>query len=281
MELEALKPGNVHIHASGHGMSVAQLERSAEVAAQWLADPSLGVGMRVLRAVEATLAAVKCNTNLGILLLAAPLGKAAAADGPTDLQRRVAEILAALDVDDAVAAFQAIRLAKPAGLGQVANEDVAFAPSVDLRQAMALAAGRDRIARAYVTNYADIFDFGLNKLSEARRQSARPEEAITTLHMAFLAEFVDSHIARKHGARAAQYVREKARELAPLWRPVATLESFAGLLAFDAELKAQGLNPGTTADFVVNTVFAEALRAELNCSGTRIPSCRNAYHVVN
>jgi triphosphoribosyl-dephospho-CoA synthase len=255
-----LKPGNVHIHASGHGMSVAQLEASAEVAAQWLVDPWLGVGMRVLRAVEATLAAVNCNTNLGILLLAAPLAKAAAADDPADLQSRVACILAALDIDDAVAAFQAIRLARPAGLGQVANEDVAFAPSVDLRQAMGLAADRDRIARAYVTNYADIFDFGLKTLREARRQSARPEEAITTLHMAFLAEFLDSHIARKHSARAARYVREKARELASFWRPFAKAQSFAPLLAFDAELKAQGLNPGTTADFVVSTVFADALQ---------------------
>jgi triphosphoribosyl-dephospho-CoA synthase len=255
-----LKPGNVHIHAPGHGMSVAQLERSAEVAAQWLANPSLGIGMRVLRAVEATLAAVNCNTNLGILLLAAPLAKAAAAHGPIDLQSRVSDVLAALDVDDAVAAFQAIRLARPAGLGQVANEDVAFPPSIDLRRAMGLAADRDRIARAYVTNYADIFDFGLNTLSEARRQSARPEEAIATLHMAYLAEFLDSHIARKHGARAARYVREKARELAPHWRPFAMLQSFAPLLAFDAELKAQGLNPGTTADFVVSTVFAEALQ---------------------
>jgi triphosphoribosyl-dephospho-CoA synthase len=31
------------------------------------------------------------------------------------------------------------------------------------------------------------------------------------------------------------------------------------LVEFDAELKARGLNPGTTADFVVATLFAEGL----------------------
>ncbi len=81
-ELQALKPGNVHVHAPGHGMTVEDFERSAEAAAPWVAAPGLGVGERVLRAVESTRAACGQNTNLGILLLAAPLAAAAERPGP-------------------------------------------------------------------------------------------------------------------------------------------------------------------------------------------------------
>ena len=76
-ELDALKPGNVHRHASGHGMEVAHFERAAEAAAGPIADASLSVGQRILRATEASVAATGLNTNLGIVLLAAPLAKAA------------------------------------------------------------------------------------------------------------------------------------------------------------------------------------------------------------
>jgi triphosphoribosyl-dephospho-CoA synthase len=260
-ELRALKPGSVHVHAAGHGMSVAEFEVSAQVAAPWIANPSLSVGARVLRAVKATRAAVGCNTNLGILLLAAPLACAAAAERPADLRARVAQVLAALDLDDAVQVFRAIALVRPGGLGTVAEQDVAAPPSVDLRRAMALAAERDRIARAYVTDFADIFAFGLETLRNARRRAAREADAVTTLHMAFLAEFPDSHIARKHGAEAALEVRRGAERLKPAWHPVAGAAARADLLAFDADLKARGLNPGTTADLVVNTLFAASLAA--------------------
>src|SRR5258708_40123989 len=72
-ELRALKPGNVHVHAGGHGMTVADFERSAEVAAAPLCRPGAAVGARIRDAVAATRAAVSVNTNLGIVLLAAPL----------------------------------------------------------------------------------------------------------------------------------------------------------------------------------------------------------------
>ena len=78
-ELAALKPGNVHRFADGHGMTVADFAASAEASAPTLAAAGAGVGERVLRSVEATRQAVGMNTNLGILLLAVPLAAAAAA----------------------------------------------------------------------------------------------------------------------------------------------------------------------------------------------------------
>ncbi|HET7593988.1 MAG TPA: triphosphoribosyl-dephospho-CoA synthase, partial [Stellaceae bacterium] len=77
LELRALKPGNVHVLSEGHGMTVAQFEASALASAPPLAAPGKPVGERIRDAIAATHAAVGCNTNLGIVLLAAPLWAAA------------------------------------------------------------------------------------------------------------------------------------------------------------------------------------------------------------
>ena len=63
------------------------------------------------------------NTNLGILLLCAPLA-AAAERGGTDLEATLAGILKNLDRGDAEQVFRAIRLANPGGLGEVPRYDV-------------------------------------------------------------------------------------------------------------------------------------------------------------
>jgi triphosphoribosyl-dephospho-CoA synthase len=264
-ELEALKPGNVHVHAAGHGMQVWHFERSAEASARHIADPALGVGARVLAAMRASFAIAGCNTNLGILLLAAPLARSADTPLPgPHLRDRLSAVLAELDLADARDAFRAIALANPAGLGHVDTEDVSRPPSMSLRAAMQLAAGRDRISRAYVTDYADVFDVALPALAAARCRAAAPDLAVSTLHMTLLSAFPDSHIARKHGAEVADAVQHEARALATAWTPVARPDSVATLLAFDRDLKRRGINPGTTADFVVATLFAEALDAGLS-----------------
>ena len=76
LELQAIKPGNVGFHADGHGMRVQQFETSARVSADALFKPCSCVGERVYKAVKATQEAVSDNTNLGIILLAAPLVEA-------------------------------------------------------------------------------------------------------------------------------------------------------------------------------------------------------------
>jgi len=262
-ELDALKPGNVHRHSAGHGMEVAHFERAAVAAAGPIADPSLSVGQRILRATEASVAATGLNTNLGIVLLAAPLAKAAAETTiDVGLRRRLGIILSQLDERDAEDAFAAIRLANPAGLGKVEDGDVREgAEHLTLIAAMHLAADRDRIANAYVTTYSDVFDFALPALHEARAATGDDNLAITTLHMALLAEFLDTHIVRKHGEKAAEVVRQEARTLKPHWPSAATAKWLLNLAEFDTKLKDRGLNPGTTADFVVSTLFADRLMA--------------------
>lgn len=250
-ELDALKPGNVHAFAPGHRMVVADFVTSAEVSAPALARPGAGVGARIHDGVAATMAAVGQNTNLGILLLCAPLATAA------ERGEGVAAVLDTLDRADAAGVFAAIRLANPGGLGRADRHDVAAAAPDSLRDAMAEAADRDRIARAYGTGFDDLTAIGLPALAEARGQGLDPSWCTTAVHLAYLRSVPDSHVARKHGRAAAEELRREVEEgLAGL---DLAAQPVAALLTLDASLKARGLNPGTSADFTVATLFWDAL----------------------
>lgn len=256
-ELDALKPGNVHVFGDGHRMAVADFVTSAEISAPHLAEPGARVGRRVRTAMEATLHAVGQNTNLGILLLCAPLALAAERGGP--LRTGLSHVLDTLDATDAADVFAAIRAANPGGLGQAERHDVTGpeAPA-SLVAAMAEAAPRDRIARAYVTGFADIFGIGLPALAAARGKGLTPPWSTTAVFLGYLAAVPDSHVARKHGADSADALRAEAAELLALdlaTRPVAEL------LARDRAWKGRNLNPGTSADMTVATLFVDRLLA--------------------
>ena len=183
-ELEAPKPGNVHVFADGHRMTASDFLRSAEAAAGPLAEPGARVGARILRAVEATRAAVGTNTNLGIILLCAPLA-AAAEHG--DLRESLRAVLDKLDREDADDTFRAIVFASPAGLGTAEQHDVREPATVSLRQAMAAAADRDRIAYQFSNAFTDIFDRGLPECIAASGRWADPMWATLSVYLTFLA----------------------------------------------------------------------------------------------
>lgn len=262
-ELDAPKPGNVHRHAEGHRMTVADFVASAGAAAPALAAPGVPVGRRILAAVEATRAAVGQNTNLGIVLLCAPL--AAAAERAPDtaaLWPTLGATLARLTVDDARLAYRAIRLANPGGLGRSGEADVADEPAVTLLDAMRLASDRDRIAWNYAHGLADVRELGLPRLAALADAGWPGPYATAGTYLAFLARVPDTHVARKHGVPTAEALRARAAvveaRLLAAPDPTALLPD---LLAFDAELKTAGLNPGTSADLTVATLFARALVA--------------------
>jgi triphosphoribosyl-dephospho-CoA synthase len=259
-ELEALKPGNVHRFSDGHRMSVADFERSAEAAAPAVGRSGLSVGKRILRAVEATRKAVGQNTNLGIVLLAAPLASAALDREEGDLRARVAEVLERLTVEDACDVYKAIRLAAPGGLGKAPTHDVAGKPRVSLLEAMRAAETRDRIAFNYANGFADIFGLGLPWLKQAHDRWGDTSFAVTRVYLGFLAHLPDTLIERKFGSDIAASVLEEARPLEAGLIECQTPEAMAApLLAFDGALKERGLNPGTSADLTVATMFAATL----------------------
>jgi len=250
LELDALKPGNVHRYAEGHGMTCADFEISARVSAPEIAREGRRVGARIYHAVTATRTAVGKNTNLGVILLCAPIAAAAERGEP------LRAILDALTLHYAQECFDAIASAAPGGLGSAAEHDVRAPATAPLRKAMSAAADRDLIGRQYANGFDDIAGLGLSQWREARGRGNGPAESASTVYLGFLRTWPDSHIARKFGLAVAQGVRNDAatREL-----PAAGPARRAALMKWDADLKARGLNPGTCADLTVATLFAAFL----------------------
>jgi triphosphoribosyl-dephospho-CoA synthase len=256
-ELAAPKPGNVHRFAAGHGMTVADFARSAEASAPHIAASGQRLGARILAAVTATQEAVAMNTNLGIILCCAPL--AMAAEGGALTSASVQPILAAASVADSDAVFAAIRLANPAGLGTAPAHDVRQPASVQLLAAMREAAGRDTIAYLYAQGFQPVFD-AVQYLRARRRANVNPNLPIAGTYLRWMSQFPDSHVARKHGALAARRLQAEAKDLLD---QVIGINDFTAalplLLEADSRLKQEGINPGTSADLTVATLFADKL----------------------
>lgn len=259
-ELESLKPGNVHIFADGHGMVLQDFLRSAEASAIPMTQPTATVGQRILASVEATWSAVDCNTNLGIVLLCAPLVQAMLNRQESTLQESLRLVLRELTVADSTLAFQAILRASPAGLGQSGQHDVHSVPQVTLLEAMRAAEQRDLIAKQYATDYADVFEIGVPRYAEALQRWGRPAWAATAVYLGFLSEVADSHILRKLGEGAALAVQNEARAHARIFFALENPKTYQReLLQFDADLKARGINPGTCADMTVACLLVVAM----------------------
>jgi len=271
LDVRTRKPGNVSSASPGHRMTAAQFLRSATAAAEPLCEGGSRVGARIEAATRATWDRVHCNTNLGIVLLAAPLAAAAArwrpASGLAALRRTLDELLAGLDVEDARAAYRAIAMARPAGLGEVAQQDVAQEPTLGLRKAMALAANRDLIAAQYANGYADVFEPGVasfvESLTRARHAGVdadvASQRAMLRAFLEFLAAYPDSHIVRKHGVALAHSVMAEADTWRERARRGEALEADPALAEWDESLKRRGLNPGTSADLSVAAALVAAL----------------------
>ena len=262
-ELDAPKPGNVHVFADGHRMTAAEFVASAEAAAPPLSAVGARVGERILGAVAATSEAVGSNTNLGIVLLCAPLA-AAAERAISDLRTSLIKVLQRLDAKDAELTFRAIVLAAPAGLGRSERHDVFGPATVSLLDAMTEASDRDRIARQYATSFSDVFDIGLPCLEAAVRRDADLRWATLATYLEFLSAFPDTHIVRKYGSPAAEGVRQTAAGFRRSLHAIENPETLVpDLLTWDAALKANGINPGASADLTVATLFANRLKAVL------------------
>jgi triphosphoribosyl-dephospho-CoA synthase len=230
--------------------------RSAEAATPAQCRAGLGVGERILAAVEATRAAVGCNTNLGMLLLFAPLIRARESGTGTSLRQAVARVLRELDAADAEAVYAAIRLANPGGLGTAPRHDVHSPVSAGLLEAMAAAAERDRVARQYSSDFEDIFDTGLKSIKKYKKFWKNLEWATVGCYLTFMALFPDSHVGRKHGPGVAEATRKDGARLLHRMNKNNDPEAIKGvLLDFDRELKNSNINPGTSADLTAASLL--------------------------
>jgi triphosphoribosyl-dephospho-CoA synthase len=252
-EATSPKPGNVHRGADFEDLTYLDLITSGILIAPEIdRAPERPLGQTILAAVQATRRVVKTNTNLGITLLLAPLAAAAHTE---PLPAGIRGVLDALTAEDARLVYEAIRLAKPGGLGKVEAADVADEPPASLVEAMRLAADRDLVARQYANGFAEVFGDVVPVLHDAVSRFPLCD-AIVYAHLTVLAKHPDSLIARKCGIDTARRVSQQAGHILASAKPSDPywLELVAD---FDFWLRSDGhrRNPGTTADLLTAGLF--------------------------
>ncbi len=257
-EVEALKPGNVHVFADGHGMQIQDFIQSAEVSSAVIARLNLCLGERIFYSIEATWHAVNCNTNLGIVLLCAPIVHALQLATTANLRGQIAQVLCETTREDASWAFKAIQLANPAGLGRVNAHDVNETADCTLLEAMQACANEDFIGRQYANNFHEIFEEGLPAYQNALIRWQRPAWAATALYLFWLSHYPDSHITRKYGIDIANQIQTEAITHFDAFRAFDNPKQYLPqLLAFDRSLKSRAINPGTSADLTVAVILLQ------------------------
>lgn len=261
VDVQAFKPGNVSVYADGHDMTVADFRLSAKVSAGAICNPDYSLGEKIYYAVKETREAVGCNTNLGIILLCAPLIQASSyKKSDLTLRQAVAKVISEATIEDADWVFKAITLASPGGLGRSDQQDVNEQASVTLFEAMKLASAKDRIALQYITDYNDIFNFSVLRYNIFFNQWRDRNWAAAAVYADMLSQFPDSHIERKYGDQYTEMVATKMAQLSEEFSKTDNPKQIKPLLfCLDQELKFYGINPGTTADMIVATVLTAFL----------------------
>jgi triphosphoribosyl-dephospho-CoA synthase len=255
LEATARKPGNVHPQHSFSDLTYQDFVASADCVAPILAcTQELGVGRAIFDAITATQTRVGRNTNLGIVLLLAPL---AAVPANVRLADGIAQVLASLTREDAELVYKAIRLAQPGGMGRVDKQDIGAAPTQTLLEVMRLAADRDLIARQYADDFSIVLELGLTYLNSVTDFETHWETAIIGLQLELLSRHGDSLIVRKCGQEIASETMRRAQAVLQAATP-GTRIAQVDLDRFDQWLRADDnrRNPGTTADLIAASLFA-------------------------
>ena len=263
-EVQSPKPGNVNSFSDGHNMQVSDFIKSAHAIAPALTTQDASVGQRILLAIQATQNVVNCNTNLGIVLLFAPLCVAIEqCNNIKQLRGKLSSVLENLSVEDAEYGFQAIRLAHAGGLGKEADQDISGTPTVTLLHAMEMAKDRDSIAAQYLNNYHEIFEIGLPKLTDSIICGETVEWATTFAYLYILSSTYDTLICRKQGEEIAKLVSIKAKHFTDKTNKNNMLSRLSPELAvWDKELKRDAINPGTTADLTATSLLLHAFSSK-------------------
>ena len=254
LECTAAKPGNIHRAADFEDASYLDFLLSSHALGRVFdRAASLTCGELILAGVHATRQFVEHNTNLGMILLLAPLAKVPPG---TDLNAGLPAVLDALTADDCRQVYEAIRLAHPGALGDAAEADVNQAPPDDLVAAMRLAAERDLIARQYANGFHELFTEVVPSLRAGLDRGWSVQTAIIQAYVQLLASTPDTLIARKCGLAVAQEAAALAGIVLRSGEPLD--DSYEGaLVELDFWLRSDGhrRNPGTSADMIAAALF--------------------------
>jgi triphosphoribosyl-dephospho-CoA synthase len=255
LEATAPKPGNVHRGADFDDLTYPDLIASAIVIGPVMENaPRRRLGETILDGVRASREAIETNANLGTVLLLAPL---AAVPRERSLAEGIADVLGRLDAEDSRLVYEAIRLARPGGMGQVDEADIAGEAPANLLAAMGLAADRDLVARQYANGFHEVLFDVVPAIKRGLDRGWRTSGTIVHAQLTIMSRYPDSLIARKCGLETAQRAADHAAEVLragtpnddAFWQAAADLDFW---LRSDGHRR----NPGTTADLIAAGLFA-------------------------
>ena len=268
LDVSVPKPGNVHRGADFEDMTFLDFVLSAVAIGPVMNRAGeQPVGRTVLEAIQATRGVTQANTNLGIVLLLAPLARAAPAiRAGTETCLAVAKVLGQLTAEDAELVYQAIRLAKPGGLKQTDQMDVNESPPANLLDAMAYASDWDLVARQYVSDFADVIALSNGLIRRVTDHGLT--DGIVLSFVELLHEIPDSLIRRKCGDDVAAESAARAGLVVQAFHQngTTTSESYRSALSeLDFWLRSDGnrRNPGTSADMITSAIFTALLGKSL------------------
>ncbi|HWA16311.1 MAG TPA: triphosphoribosyl-dephospho-CoA synthase, partial [Gemmatimonadales bacterium] len=257
LEAGAPKPGNVSPGRPFKDMKYEDFAASALAIAPVLGQAGQRpLGETIREAIRATRRWTPANTNLGIVLLLAPLARALLMGNGSPLRVSLEQVLSATSVTDAIDAYTGIREASAGGLGSVQGQDLSDQPTIPLLDTMKLAADRDSVASEYATSYAITFETALPALRDARGLGLPWREAVVETYLTVLAAYPDTLIARKCGREVAEEISYRAAAIHKLGG-VRNDAGRSALEQFDVELRDphNRRNPGTTADLTCSAIF--------------------------
>lgn len=247
--LEAMAPklGNVHPSARFADLEVRDFLSAGEILARQTKHHH-SVGKIVLSTVRETCESFGTNINLGIALLIAPLTLAKRNDV------EVGRVLEELSQQDAGEVYEAIKLARPGGLGESKEMDVRESPPCSLLAAMKFARDRDLIAKQYADNFSDVYEIVVPAIIAAVENEGDMLLGIRVAQIEILSKLGDTLIARKCGAAASVEVRERAAAVMSIDNPE---QQWRAQMDLDGWMRGDGnrRNPGSTADLIAAGLF--------------------------
>ena len=265
LEICASKPGNVNRSADFEDTTFNDFVVSSQLFGQAIDSRTTDeLGLLIFNSVELTRSLVTVNTNLGIIMLIAPLAILANDGDLSPIALR--KLLKNTTPDDAANIYKAITLAGPGGLGRVDEMDVANEPPNEIMQAMKYSSDQDQIAQQYTNNFQQVFDDVVPLLEAGQQQFESINEAIVYAHVSMLARYGDSLIKRKCGEDESNHARMLAcKALEGLVdKNLSNYHKATAELDFWLRSDGNRRNPGATADLVTAGIFTAIINENIS-----------------
>jgi triphosphoribosyl-dephospho-CoA synthase len=255
-DVEVIKPGNVSIKSAHPDTTAEDYITSSINSSNALFLKEYSLGERISYAINLTKKETSVNTNLGIILLCAPIIHAFIHFRHQPLKDSIHHLILHSAEKDTMLICEAIQKVNPGGLGSSNKMDVKLKPYVNLYEIMSYASKYDRISYQYTNKFSDILNFILPKIDEYQKTGETLDFSLPLIFLEILAKIPDSHITRKFGEKIAKKTSNQAYDLLKILKRDSSRENAMKCIAdLDYDYKKNGINPGTTADLLIASLM--------------------------